>query len=67
MLSQEQIDKLAPGDKKTQIMYRFHQLPKLVYVPWAWTDEDYNQWWDMSHLGIATPPCRESERMAHIN
>ena len=43
----------------------YHRLPKLIYVPFAWGDEDQNIWREMKHQGTSTS-CRSRERVLRL-
>lgn len=51
MPKQDQLDSMPSVDDKTAITWSFHRLPKLVYVPFFWRDEDKEDWRMTRHSG----------------
>ena len=51
MPSQAELDNVPPGDNKDAITWRFHRLPKLVYVAFVWGEQDKEDWRATNHLG----------------
>ena len=49
MPQQDQLDSTLSASNRKELVWSFHQLPKLVYVPLVWGEEDKVDWRMMKH------------------